>query len=342
MTGPPRKFYVDGTLVASRSFTGNVGDSNDVAHRRLRREAGRLLRRPDRRGSDLRRRAQRGRGDDRHEHPRAQRHDRADRAWQLRQDGRRRVTRSPRAGSPSTDDCRRRRLPPVPRRARWSRRPRALTYTFTGLTCGTSYTLGRRGLRRRRQRVRPHAADRVHRGACDTTAPDGRRSPLRPPARRSRHGRGQRDRERQRLGRGRAVQARRREPRQRGHERAVLVVVGRDVRSPRRPHADRRRARSPPATRDLGAVDVTVQPRRPPAAGRSPRTRSTTARALSPVTPPATASRARSSPAPGRPASSAARSTSTAPPRASTCRPSAASTSPASRSRPGSRRPATR
>ena len=126
------------------------------------------------------------------------------------------------------------------------------SYTDAGLAAGTYY-----------YRVTAEDAGRQRRAGLERGERDARprtrprrpcRSPRRPPARPSsapRHGRG--ERERQRRGRRRPVQARRRQPRRRGHGCAVLRRVGHADRDERLAPAHRGRARRLGEPDDVGA-----------------------------------------------------------------------------------------
>ncbi len=119
--------------------------------------------------------------------------------------------------------------------------PTGTSYTDTGLPAGTYYY--RVTAEDVAGNVGPATAEVSAASAADTTPPSRRHQ--RPFRRRDRFRHRERDRERvrQRDGRGGAVQDRRREPRRRGHDRAVLGLVGHLLRRQRAAHALGRRAR---------------------------------------------------------------------------------------------------
>ena len=97
----------------------------------------------------------------------------------------RRRRRSACAGTPRRDNRRRRPAIASIATGRRSPRPPTLTYTLTGLACGTSYTIGADRVRRGRQRVDPRRRPRARR-ATEPCSPTPTPTPTATPTRRPR------------------------------------------------------------------------------------------------------------------------------------------------------------
>ena len=161
--GTTARYYVNGTQVATKTFTGNVGDSNTWRIGAYGATPVRVLRGRHRRRADLQPRADRGRGPGGHERARRVRHGRADR----------RRPAFAKTGARACDDRhgldrvdrqrRRRRLPRVPRRHAGRDHDLHVVHVHRASRAARATTLGVEAFDDAEQRLAAHAAHREQR-----------------------------------------------------------------------------------------------------------------------------------------------------------------------------------